>query len=307
MGKKSRHKEKDEEPMEIEAVAEPNGSTKKRKNSLKSPGDTKESKSSSKKSSKKRRKRESELAHTQTNTDDAVGGTDAAPSMFKDAVQAGEDNATETKPAANAPSAKSFPLVSGLSLPMREDVKSMSGKDQHKFFTALGSSCEKLLRLIDEVETETSLWRDAAPDMRDSEEAAMALEDTLVADMARLKNAPIARQFTEMSLWKRLKKFNEKQLAHIATLQKLDGDDDDAKKKEAPPDGERKREFVSFKQAHMKHMTSTYEKDLEEIRNAESLDVVGVETLLRCLDVSTDLYAESLVRKQEERERLIRL
>lgn len=295
--------------MEIEAVAESAETPEKRKTSLKSSGDAKLSKSSSKKSSKKRRKRDVELAQKETKTEDVAEDAWATSRIFKQAGPAKGNAGAATEDTAKAPSPKAFPLVSKQSFPSKEDVKSMSGEDQHKFFKSLGSSCEKLLRLIDEVEMETSLWRDSAPEPRDAEEAAMALEDTLLSDMARLKNAPIARQFTELSLWKRVKKFNEKQLAHIESLYKLDGagGSDGGEKADAAAEDKKTRDFVSFKQAHMSHMTSQYEKDLEAIRKAETLDVAGVETLLRLLDVSTDLYAETLVREQKEEERALRL
>ncbi len=175
---------------------------------------------------------------------------------------------------------------------------------QSSCFDALGMSCERILRLIDDTESMATLWRENKKDGRDAEEASLALEDTLVADMARLKGVPVARQFTELSLWKRLKKFNEKELTYIESLcdgaerkSNQGGHNGNAKAKEGDS-SKRTAEFVSFKAAHMKHLTSAYAQDLEKIREAESLDVAGVETLLRCLDEGAELFATAMTYKK---------
>lgn len=202
--------------------------------------------------------------------------------------------------------AKSFPLATAAKLPTPNELKSLSSEQQLGCFEQLGSTCERILRLMDDVQTTCGLWRERKKTVRDADEASAVLEDSIVADMAKLKGVPMARHFAEMTLWKRLKRFTDSEVAYIETLRTGEkttlsapsNDDESAKENGANTEPVQSEEFVSLKTAHLKHLTSEYADDLEKIRDAESLDVVGVQTLLKCLDESAALYATAMTFKK---------
>lgn len=276
------------------------------------PDSTKVKRSSSKK--EKKRKKSVEEDVMEISLDEEPNGTTSLPPSLtkkerpkkkKSDKPAGDSeqklNGAGASKRQSSSGAKSFPLVNDANVPTRQELKSMASDQQLACFQQLGESCERILRLIDDTQTICGLWREKKKSARDTEDASAVLEDAIVADMAKLKGVPVARRYVEMMSWKRLKRFTDSELAYIEKLEI-------GEKHRTRPNGDvsaanngvmesQSEEFVSAKKAHLKQLTSDYAEDLEKIRGAESLDVVGVQTLLKCLDETAQLYATVVTSK----------
>lgn len=120
------------------------------------------------------------------------------------------------------------------------------------------------------------------------------VEDAVLADMVKLRGQPMAREFVEMTLWRRVRNINAKVLAEIeAECSQFGGKTgfvvneshlvgDDAPRKSFAP---------SLKDVYMENLTESFAEDLERLRVEERMDGDRVNFLLRCLEEGADLFA----------------
>lgn len=183
-----------------------------------------------------------------------------------------EPNGHSVTPVEPETRTRNFPLISELELPTREAILSLDGEGQRKAFAKLGDVCERLVRLIDDTQVITTKFRNDnnSTERRDPH----AVEDALIADMAKLKGLPTARRFSEQSLRKRMKRFTNDTVHYIDSI---------------TPSGMRDE----VKQKQLDLLTTNYSDELNAIREKEQLNVSGVQTLLKCLDETAELASSN--------------
>lgn len=161
--------------------------------------------------------------------------------------------------------ARNFALAAAcMNLPSRAEVLALDGAGQRACFKQLGDTTHRLVRLMGDVQSACST-------------SGMVFEhdeDAMVADMAKLRAVPMARQFVEHALWRRVKRFT-------------DGEVDKINAGTKNKNGADKEEFrSSFAQTHA--------EELDSIREREQLDEGGVHKLLKCVDEAAALYTAAL-------------
>lgn len=177
-----------------------------------------------------------------------------------------------------------------LSLPNSEQVKMLNATDQQITISTRAALCERIMDLLHDTIVAGNQWTKS-----ESKDDATAMEEALTNDLIRLKMVPLAKQYVEMTLWKRVERLTREQLRAASKLgfgkgsavkgtmssqgSLLHRDDD--------PDAE----FVSYREAYMKTVVDRYRDDLEKMRLAEDMDVERVQFLLRCLDSGASLFA----------------
>ncbi len=180
--------------------------------------------------------------------------------------EAVEANGHTANPVQVTAGARSFPLASEITLPTRDELLALGGDEQKECFAQLGTTCERLVRLIDDTQAVATAWRENEGESRRDPHA---VEDALIADMAKLRGLPTARRFSEQSLRKRMKRFTDATAEYVKAV--APGMRDEAKQK------------------HMDMLTTQFADELNAIREKEQLNVSGVQTLLKCLDETAEL------------------
>lgn len=196
----------------------------------------------------------------------------------------------EKRPRAETPC---FPAAACAELPPRAAVQSLPVEFQDSFVSKAAALCEKSLRLMD-VGTAALGTRQQKGDAGDAPTSTVTwLEDTVLADMVRLRGAPVAREFVDCTLWRRLRSASDKARASVDAACKADG------RREATGDAEveaeggpRNGSSLSFKQMHMQSMTDRFADDLTKLHEIEQMDGKRVQYLLRCLEEGANLFAD---------------
>lgn len=174
---------------------------------------------------------------------------------------------------------------SALHLPNAATVRAMDDGPQYEYLKAVTTQCENILQLLHEVLLTTK---------KDRTETEVSHEDQLAADLIRLKNIPLARRYIEMTLWKRVARFNSDNLATVeslaygASLPKNSHNHSNVSMFESDSTNFK---FLSFRDKYLKNALDTYETDLEKMRLVERMDEDHVRFLRSCLQASADLYA----------------
>jgi hypothetical protein len=197
------------------------------------------------------------------------------------------------------------PILFDAILPSPLHVSRLREEAQAKFVKRLGMSCEKAIYCIDAGVGALIANRHHAT----GSAKVSSVEDAILADMVRLREVPVAREFVDMTLWRRLRKANESAIAAVADA--CFGNSGEAaesakvtstrsptsnKTAHAP------RSFASYKQLHMRNITERYADDLELLRSSEVMDGERVQFLLQCLDAGAEL-ASALSMKSDTLER----
>lgn len=172
-----------------------------------------------------------------------------------------------------------------------EQVKALDEESQGKVIRATAGLCERLMYLIHDTITTANRWTKS-----DTKDDGTAMEESVVNDMMRLKKVPLAKQYVEMTLWRRIAQLNRDLLLAASRLGFGKGFADNSARGhgkqglllhcENDPDAE----FVSYREAHMKTIVEQYSESLEKMREAESMDADRVQFLLRCLDSGASLF-----------------
>lgn len=188
-----------------------------------------------------------------------------------------------------------------VSLPSGEQLKTLDDESRHHAVASSTGFCHRLLNLLHETIVTANRWTQS-----ESKGDTTSVEEALTNDLIRLKKVPLAKQYIEMTLWKRVVHLNRdhllaasrlgfgKGLAVTRTANSqgllLHRDDD--------PDAE----FVSYKTAHMKTIVERFSEDLEKMRKAEDMDEERVRFLLRCLESGASLFGnlKCIERKEQE-------
>lgn len=185
--------------------------------------------------------------------------------------------------------------------PSREHVYALGDAERHKFIKTSASFCGRLVQIMHKLIVSANQWMKV-----ERKDDFTAIEEALTSDMARLKKLPLARQYVEMTLWRRILQLNQdhlqaaskigfgKGLVHSGGLHQglvLHLRDD--------PDAE----FVSYREAHMSNLVERFHESLEKMRNIEKMDSGQAHFLLRCLDAGSNLFGnlKCLDKKQHER------
>jgi hypothetical protein len=197
------------------------------------------------------------------------------------------------------------PILFDAILPSPLHVSRLREEAQAKFVKRLGMFCEKAIYCIDAgVGALIANRHHATPSAKVS-----SVEDAILADMVRLREVPVAREFVDMTLWRRLRKANESAIAAVADS--CFGSSGEAAESAKVTSMQRPtsnktahapRSFASYKQLHMRNITERYADDLELLRSSEVMDGERVQFLLQCLDAGAEL-ASSLSMKSDTLER----
>lgn len=185
--------------------------------------------------------------------------------------------------------------------PSREHVHALDDAERHKFIKTSASFCERLVHVMHKLIVSANQWMKI-----ERKDDFIAIEEALTNDMARLKKLPLARQYVEMTLWRRILQLNQDHLQAASKIGFGKGlvhsggphqglvlhlrDDPDAA-------------FVSYREAHMSNLVERFQDSLEKMRNIEKMDSGQAHFLLRCLDAGSNLFAnlKCLDKKQHER------
>lgn len=161
-------------------------------------------------------------------------------------------------------------------------VKSMALNEQHDYLRKVTSQCEKL---IDSIHNCLQVF--------EKKNDGMNVEQQLTADMVRLKKIPLAKQYAEMTLWRRTKLFSR---ARLETARKLAYGKGESKLGEdngllLHQTGDPDPKFVSYRQAYLNGVIDRYKDSFENMRKNESLDARQTEYLAHCLGMTADLFS----------------
>lgn len=188
-----------------------------------------------------------------------------------------------------------FHGLTALELPSSKVVQQMDSHQQHEHITSLGKDCEKIISLLLDCLT--------SGNNQDGEtENNTTTHEQMIADMARLKRVSLAKQYVEMTLWRRIKQSNRK---HLAMLEKLGyglGMNQQHSSGNIAPtnDGaQNDPELLSYKDKFLKGVLNNHSEELDKVREKESLDADDVAYMVTCLEAGSDLYA-NLTRLDEQ-------
>lgn len=186
-----------------------------------------------------------------------------------------------------------FHGMSSLSLPPLADLEGMDAEAQHKYLKRVAKQCEKVITLIDDSLTKF-----------ERKEGALSIEEQITTDMARLKKLPLAKQYREMTLWRRVRQFNEGRLADAkrvgygAGVVEVGNDNGLLLHQK----GDKDEKFVSYRDVYLKNVVDRYQNDLNKIREKEGLDEEQTTFLISCLEASADIYANLQCIEEKEDE-----
>jgi hypothetical protein len=189
-----------------------------------------------------------------------------------------------------------LPAMLSVVFPSPSEVCKLPAEVQGGFVERTAKFCEKAIYCIDAgvAQVSTSGRRESDTASAASVRIA-AVEDAVLADMVRFREVPVAREFVEMTLWRRLRNANEQAVASVkeACVEISAPCDDDASIECSDTEKNVRipRSFASFKQVHMRTMTENYATDLERLRSIEAMDGEKVHFLVRCLEAGADLAA----------------
>jgi Ribosome-assembly protein 3 len=180
----------------------------------------------------------------------------------------------------------------GAVFPSPSEVCKLPTEVQEGFVERAAKLCEKAIYCIDAgvAQLSTSGRREIGA----ASGRIAAVEDAVLADMVRFREVPVAREFVEMTLWRRLRNANEQAVVSVreACAEISAQCENDATIKRSDTENVRiPRSFASFKQAHMRTMTENFAADLERLRSIEAMDGEKVQFLVRCLEAGADLAA----------------
>jgi Ribosome-assembly protein 3 len=191
------------------------------------------------------------------------------------------------------PRSDAVPLPAAVSvvLPSQSAVQCMSADEQDAFVTRAAELCESSIRLIDAGMSSLTARR-ANNDGNAAATTASRLEDTVLADMARLRDAPVAREFTDSTIWRRLRGLSDKAVAAVdAACADAVGGDAGGKTGGGADSVSRENGAASFKQMHLQTMTGQFADELAKLHEVEKMDGQRVQYLLRCLEEGANLFA----------------
>jgi Ribosome-assembly protein 3 len=196
-----------------------------------------------------------------------------------------DENATKATPFKHqkVAGASALPSLAATALPSPSEVRALPLAAQTEFINRAAQLCEKAVHTVDDGVAALNAGSGISPIAA----AGNSVEDAVLADMVRLRGVPMAREFVEMTLWRRLRNANTKVLAAVDAIS--GGDEGPIA---AVGDGARTiKASASFKQMYMQDITKRYAKDLEALRASEDLDGERVQFLMQCLQSGADLFA----------------
>lgn len=170
-------------------------------------------------------------------------------------------------------------------------LRSLDSKTQVSMVGASADFCERIMYLIHDTVSTAKKWMNPNAD-----DDAVDLEESVVSDMVRLKKVPLAKQYVEMTLWRRVAELNRD---HLLAASQLGFGKGFSKGDLQPPtsqglllhrEDDPDAKFVSYRQAYMKNVVEQYSESLEKMREEESMDAYRVQFLLRCLDAGASLF-----------------
>lgn len=242
-------------------------------------------------------------------------GVDATIAAYETRLKNAQESIFQSK--VSRASEKDFPGVSGCEFPLPDQVRSLEEEAQSRFVSRAAGMCEKAIHAIDactaalNIEYAKSAPRaversSAQPDdilesvldekeIPDSVSRQIAtVEDAVLADMVKLRNVPIAREYVEITLWRRMHSVNAKVIAEVDRLCTHSKMSDEMRSEE--PEGADgsfpRRAFTpSLKDLYMNNLTDKFAEDLEKLRVEEDMDGERVQFLLRCLEEGADIFA----------------
>lgn len=169
-----------------------------------------------------------------------------------------------------------------LRLPSGDFVRAQSIPEQHNYLKKVSAQSEKLISLI----------HDSLTAMKKTEDD-VDIEEQLASDMIRMKRVPLAKRYVEMTLWRRVRLFNEEGLSAAQSVGYGGGhiEDDVSSKMLLHSARNSDARFVSYRDAYLKGVVERFQDDLEKIREREALDAGQVSSLLRSLEAGADLFS----------------
>lgn len=196
------------------------------------------------------------------------------------------------------PPAPLLPAAVTTELPSKDSVQNISPAAQDAFITTTGGFCERAVRCVHSG-VRSLAPGDAVPVVDGAGsgvQKAAAVEDIVLADMARLRSVPLARQFTDITLWRRLRSANNRVISAVeGACDAVDGGAKNGgkgagtKEQEARAPGEAGR--VSFRKARMESLTERFAGELGKLHESEKMGSERVKFLLRCLEEGADIFA----------------
>ena len=168
------------------------------------------------------------------------------------------------------------PGCAAIDLPSRDCLEALDAESQDRVVDMLGRSNGRLVALISDC---------LEAHRKDSEKGDVprhvaSVEDTVLGDMARLRDQSGAREFVECTLWRRIRALNSKVFSSSG------GDTEDP-----GVSSSEKLTFETLSHAHLTTLTERFAKDLETLHEKESMDTDKVARLLKCLAEGADLFA----------------
>lgn len=196
----------------------------------------------------------------------------------------------EKRPRADIPF---FPAAASAELPPRAALQSLPAEFQDAFVSKAAALCEKSLHLIGAGTAALGTRQPSDDPGAGPSSTATWLEDTVLADMARLRSVPVARAFVDCTLWRRLRSASDRVRASVDAACEADGKGEPTYQAEVEGEGgSRKGSSLSFKQMHMQSITSHFADDLAKLHEVEQMDGKRVQYLLRCLEEGANLFAD---------------
>lgn len=175
-----------------------------------------------------------------------------------------------------------FPAAACAPLPQPDVVRKADAATQDIFVNKAAALCE---RIVVSMDSGIATLSPAPGPVGDERGTSAGIEDTILADMARLRGVPVAREYVDISLWRWMRSANGRVLAAIDAACAIEGST------AAGPtlDGTVSRP-VSFKEMHLERMTNDFSRDLAKLHEVEEMDGKQVQFLLRCLEEGADLF-----------------
>jgi hypothetical protein len=202
--------------------------------------------------------------------------------------------ATDKKAPSKLARAESPPLPAAVSalLPDPEVVQQLPPAVQDAFTSKVADFCERTIRAIDGGVAALAPPSRAVDDGGAAGKA-RAVEDAVLADMARLRGVPLAREFVDMTLWRRLRNANNRVVATVEAACDAAGPGSAAAiAGGSASEGTRMQgRGLSFRQVHMETLTERFADDLSKLHEGEKMTGERVQFLLRCLEEGADLFA----------------
>lgn len=195
------------------------------------------------------------------------------------------------------PSASPVPVAVCSKLPSKEVIQKLPEVTQDAFLTATGGFCERAIRCVHSGVCSLAPSDDTRVDGGGAgAQKAAAVEDIVLADMARLRGVPLAREYTDITLWRRLRNTNARVIAAVEGA--CEGVDETGRVSETVTENEGQTGKassggggVSFRKARMQTLTERFADDLGKLHETEQMGSERVKFLLRCLEEGVDVFA----------------